>query len=225
MPEAQTGVLYFLCSQQTHDGDAEIMHAGLTKIVLPLAIAALLLALGGCASGPDVRVDYDRSADFTQYQTFGFVSPLGTDRDGYQSIVSQHLKAATQREMEARGMRLVGSDPQLLVNFNAALNEKMRVITTPAPIYGMSMGGGYYGYRAGMYGAWPLYRDMTTVMPYQEGTLNIDIVDAARKQLVWEAVVTDTVTQDMWDNVQAAIDSAVQAAFAKYPIAGPTQAK
>jgi len=199
------------------------MKAGLTKTVLPLAVAALLLALGGCASAPDVRVDYDRSADFTQYQTFGFASPLGTDRDGYQSIVSQHLKAATQRELEARGMRLVGRDPQLLVNFNAALNEKMRVITMPAPIYGM--GGGYYGYRAGMYGAWPMYRDQTTVMPYQEGTLNIDVVDAARKQLVWEGVVTDIVTQEMWDNVQAAIDSAVQAAFEKYPIAGPTQAK
>ncbi|MGA9165346.1 MAG: DUF4136 domain-containing protein [Thiobacillus sp.] len=201
------------------------MKAGLTKTVLPLAVAALLLVLGGCASGPDVRVDYDRSADFTQYRTFGFVSPLGTDRGGYQSIVSQYLKAATQRELEARGMRLVGSDPQLLVNFNAALNEKLRVITTP--IYGMSMGvgAGYYGYRAGMYGAWPLYYDQTTVMPYHEGTLNIDVVDAARKQLVWEGVVTDTMTQDMWDNVQAAIDRAVQAAFAKYPIAGPTQAR
>lgn len=206
---------------------AETMYARLTKTVLPLAVAALLLALGGCANVPDVRVDYDRSADFTQYKTFGFISPLGTDRGGYQSIVSQHLKAATQREMEARGMRLVSSDPQLLVNFNAALNEKLRIITTPAPIYGMSVGmrGGYYGYRTGMYGAWPLYYDQTIVAPYQEGTLNIDIVDAARKQLVWEGVVTDTVTQEMWDNVQAAIDRAVQAAFAKYPIAGPTQAR
>jgi hypothetical protein len=222
MQEAQTGVLYFLCALQTNDGDVKIMHARPTKTVFPLAVAALLLVLGGCASGPDVRVDYDRSADFTQYKTFGFVSPLGTDRGGYQSIVSQHLKAATQRELEARGMRLVSSAPQLLVNFNAALNEKMRVITTP--IYGMGVGG-YYGYRAGMYGAWPLYYDQTTVMPYQEGTLNIDIVDAARKQLVWEGVVTDIVTQEMWNNVPAAIDSAVQAAFAKYPIAGPPQAR
>ena len=72
----------------------------------PLLVAAALLALGGCASAPDIRADFDPSTNFAQYKTFAFVQPLGTDRDGYQSIVSQRLKAATQREMEARGMRL-----------------------------------------------------------------------------------------------------------------------
>lgn len=203
------------------------MKAGWMKTLLPLAMAVSLLVLGGCASGPEVRVEYDRTVDFTHYQTFGFVSPLGTDRNGYQSLVSQYLTAATQREMEVRGMRRVSSNPQLLVNFNTALTEKMRVITTPAPIVGMGIGygGGYYGYRAGMYGAWPLYQDQTTITPYQEGTLNIDVVDAARKQLVWEGVVTDIVTQDMLDNLQASIDAAVAAAFAKYPIQPASKAK
>lgn len=195
------------------------MKTRLMKNLLPLAVAASLLVLGGCASGPEVRVEYDPSTHFAQYQTFAFASPLGTDRNGYQSIVSQRLIAATQREMEARGMRLVSSNPQLLVNFNAALTEKMRVTTTPVPVVGVGIGdGGYYGYRAGMYGAWPLYQDWTTVMPYNEGTLNIDVVDVARKQMVWEGVVTDIVTQDMLDNLPASIDAAVAAAFAKYPI-------
>jgi hypothetical protein len=200
------------------------MKAGWMKNLLPLAVAASLLVLGGCASGPDVRVEYDRTVDFTHYQTFGFVSPLGTDRNGYQSMVSQYLTAATQREMEARGMRRVSSNPQLLVNFNAALTEKMRVTATPVPVVGIGYGG-YYGYRAGMYGAWPLYQDWTTVSPYNEGTLNIDIVDAARKQMVWEGVVTDIVTQEMLDNMQASIDAAVAAAFAKYPIQPVSKAK
>lgn len=186
---------------------------------LPMAAVAGLLALGGCATGPDVRVDYDRTADFTAYKTFGFASPLGTDRGGYQSVVSQHLKAATQREMEARGMRLDTSAPQLLVNFNAALSDKLRVTSTP------SMSVGYYGYRGGLYSAWPLYNDYTTVSQYKEGTLNIDVVDAARKQLVWEGVVTDSVTQKMLDNVPAAVDAAVKAAFLKYPIPAPAPAK
>lgn len=196
------------------------------KNLLPLAVAASLLVLGGCASGPDVRVEYDRSANFTQYQTFGFVSPLGTDRNGYQSMASQYLTAAAQREMEARGMRLVSSNPQLLVNFNTALAEKMRVTATPVPVVGVGIGyGGYYGYRAGMYGAWPLYQDQTTVTPYQEGTLNIDVVDAARKQLVWEAVVTDIVTQDMQDNLQPTLDAAVATAFAQYPVQATSKPK
>lgn len=201
------------------------MKTAVMKYLWPLAVAASLLALGGCASGPDVRVEYDHTAQFTQYQTFGFVSPLGTDRYGYQGFVSQYLTAATQRELEARGVRRVSDNPQLLVNFNAVLTEKVHVTTVPAPMIGIGYGGGYYGYRTGIYGAWPLYYDQTIVTPYQEGTLNIDLVDAARKQLVWEGVVTDIVTQDMLDNLQASIDAAVAAAFAKYPIQPASKAK
>lgn len=197
------------------------MIARPTKLFLPLAAAAALLSLGGCASAPDVRADYDRSADFTAYRTFGFASPLGTDRGGYQSVVSQHLKQATQREMEARGMRLDSNAPQLLVNFNATLSEKLRVTSAPMA----TMGLGYYGYRGGLYAAWPMYVEQTSVTPYKEGTLNIDVVDAARKQLVWEGVVSNTVTEKMLENVQAAIDEAVAAAFAKYPIPRPAPVK
>ena len=188
------------------------------KNVLLAFLGAALLALGGCASVPDVRVAMDRSTDFTQYKTFAFASPLGTDRGGYQSIVSKELKANTQREMEARGMRLVATAPQLLVNFSAAMTDKTRVTTEPMFI-GMDAGFGYYGYRGGMYAPWPMYVDQTVVTQFKEGTLNIDVVDAARKQLVWEGVVTDRVTQEDLQNLPAAINTAVTAAFAKYPIA------
>lgn len=198
-----------------------MMLERMTRTLLPLLGTAALLALAGCATAPEVRVDYDRTADFTSYQTFGFASPLGTDRSGYQSVVSQHLKASTQREMEARGMRLDSAAPQLLINFSASLNEKLRVSSAPY----MMMGIGYYGYRGGMYSAWPLYADQTIVTQYREGTLNIDVVDAARKQLVWEGVVINSVTQEMLDNVPAAVDAAVKAAFAKYPIPPRTAAK
>jgi hypothetical protein len=38
-------------------------------------------------------------------------------------------------------------------------------------------------------------------------------------------VVTESVTQKTLDDVQAAIDAAVAAAFAKYPVPGPAKAK
>lgn len=209
-----------------------------TRLSAPLAPfvafvpAAALLAFAGCSSAPEVRVDYDRAADFTQFKTFAFASPLGTDRSGYQSLVSTYLKTAAQRELESRGLRLDKAAPQLLVNFSAELNEKLRVVTTSMPSTSMGVGvgmgvgrAGYYGYRGGLYTAWPMYRDETAVMPYQEGTLNIDVVDAAHKQLVWEGVVTGGVTQKTMDNLQPAIDAAVAAAFAKFPLAGPAKAK
>jgi hypothetical protein len=199
------------------------MKIQLKNLLLPVALATSLLALGGCASGPEVHAVFDRAADFTQYKTFAFVTPLGTDRGGYQSIVSQELKANTTREMEARGMRLVDVAPQLLVNFNASLSDKTRVTTMPVSTVGYGMGVGYYGYRGGMYSPWPMYMDQTVVTQYKEGTLNIDVVDAARKQLLWEGVVTDSVTHKDLSNLPEAIGIAVKAAFAKYPIPAPSK--
>lgn len=183
--------------------------------LLRLAAATLAAAgLAGCATGPDVRVNVDPATDFTRYKTFAFVKPLGTDRAGYQTIVSQHLKAAAQRELEARGLTLDERSPQLLVNFNAALNQRVRVASYPAMGFGYY---GYYGYRYGLYGGWPLYYN--DVYTYQEGTVNVDLVDASRKQLVWEGLVVGTVTQKDIDNLQASLEQAVRLAFARFPLA------
>jgi hypothetical protein len=186
-----------------------------------LALALGVLAVpGGVVAGPKASAAADTTVDLRQYQTFNFASPLGTDQSGYQSILSQNLKRATQAQLEARGLRLDEVNPQLIVNFNARLDDKMRVSTTPAPTMtmGMGMGRGYYGYRGGMYGTWPMYQDQTTVSQYKEGTLNIDIVDATRKQLVWEAVVTDKFTEKKRDNIGKTVDEYMKAAFKKYPI-------
>jgi hypothetical protein len=180
----------------------------------PLALTA------GCSTGPQVRADFDPQADFSRYASFGFADPLGTDRSGYQTLVSQYLKEATQRELLARGLHYSASAPDLLVNFNARLSEKMRVMQSPAPYY--AYGAGYYRYRGGMYTAWPMYYDQTTVVPYSEGTLNIDIVDRARGQMVWEGVAVGTVTDKALDNIKAAIDAAVTATFTKFPVAAKT---
>lgn len=191
-------------------------------VIAPIAAALALLAVAGCASGPDVRVVSDKDADFGQFKTFGFASPLGTDQGGYQSVVSTTLKAATRRELEARGMTYDGANPQLVVNFNASLADKLRTTSTPAPTMGVGMrygGRGYYGYRSGLYAPWPMYQDQTTVTQYKEGTLNIDIADAARKQLIWEGVVIASVTPKTYDNLEATLNGAVASAFQKFPVA------
>ena len=184
----------------------------------PAFVGVTLLGLAGCVTGPYIQADFDRSVDFTAYKTFAFVSPLGTDRNGYQTIISQHLKAATSREMEARGLRLDETMPQLLVNFNANLSEKMRVVNT-APA------GSYYDYRYGAYSSWSRYPYDQYVTYYHEGTLNIDVIDAAKKQLIWESTAVDTVTQKTLNNIQPALDEAVAAAFEKYPVPAVKAAK
>lgn len=191
------------------------------KLLMPVALVSMTV-LAGCATGPQVNVMTDNSVNFSQYKTFAFVEPLATDKDGYQTIVSTTLKAATTREMQARGIQYDPNNPQLLVNFNARLNNKLVATTTPMPVgWGYGWGGGYYGYRRGFYDPWPMYQNQTTVSEYTEGTLNIDVADSLRKMLVWEGVVTQAVSQSDYDNVAPTLDAAVAAAFAKFPIPAP----
>jgi len=175
------------------------------------ALAVAVLIMAGCASGPDIKTDYSRTTNFSAYRSFGFVEHPGTDRQGYESLTTQHLKTAVQREMGARGYRYAPQSPDLLVNFNAQLQEKVQVSPAPAPMMG------YYGYRGGLYAPWPGYGFYNDVYTYTEGTLNIDLVDRKEKKLVWEGVAVGSVDARDQANAQQHIDKVVAQIFARYP--------
>lgn len=184
------------------------------NLIHALTMSATLL-IASCATSPvsTTAADYDRSVDFGAYRTFGFFETLGTDAAGYESLVTQTLKSATRREMESRGYTYAGTGADLLINFNARLAQQTRISQTPAPPPT------YYGYRRGYYGGWSTYgyATQTRVDQYTEGTLNIDIVDARRKQMVWEGVAIGRVTDKARQNREAAINAAVTEIFGKFP--------
>lgn len=171
-----------------------------------------LAVLAGCVSGPETRADYDKTVDFAQYRSFGFFDKVGTDEADYESLVTLRLKASTRRELEGRGYRYTETAPDLLVNFNASVSQQTRVYSAPMPFYGGFYG---YGYGYGYYGAWAAYQPY--VYQYDEGTLKIDIVDARRKQLVWQGVAVGRISEKVEKDRAAAIDSAVQETFTHFP--------
>ncbi len=175
---------------------------------MPLLAVAILWA---CTSAPVVKTNTDPGVDLHAYKTFGFMQPLGTDKAGYTSLVTQQLKTSARREMERLGYSYKEQDPDLLLNFSAKLADKLLVYQTP--VYGGY--GGYYGYRSGYYGAWPAYS--TSVDQYKEGTLNVDLVDSRRRALVWEGVAVARVTSKDEQQIGPLIDSTVVALFAKFP--------
>lgn len=184
------------------------------KISSLVTATVLVLALvAGCASGPTIRSDYDRSADFSTYRTFGFARELGTDRAGYSTLITEHFKRAVRHEMEARGYRYTEANPDLLANFYVAIREQTDVRSTPAPTVGV----GYYGYRYGLYTGWPAYSTDVRTVHYKTGTANVDLVDAVRKQLIWEGVAEGRVQEESLADPGTAIEGLVADLFARYP--------
>ncbi len=178
-------------------------------------LTAAAVTAGGCSSASNLRSDYDRGADFGSYHTYNYIENAGPESNRYESFFSQYMKAAIDIEMQKRGYTM-SDNPDLLVNFNGILQEKMDVRTVPAS---PPPGYGYYGYRGGYYGTWGGYGygTETHVSEYTEGTFNIDLIDAKRKQLVWEAVGVGRVSQKDLENLEEGVMKGVPRYFALYP--------
>jgi len=171
-----------------------------------------LLVITGCASGPTIRSNVDESVDFTSFRTFGFFQPLATDREGYQSLISQQLITSADRELKARGLQRTDTNPDLLINFSADLDQRLRVTQSPG-----TPPRSFHRHRRGFYSTWPMYQQ-TEIRQYTKGTLGIDVVDAARRQLVWEGFALGRVTQQTTDNIGPVLDSAVIDIFGNFPL-------
>lgn len=170
-----------------------------------MTLLFLLTSLAACTTGPTIRSNLDPAADFNRYTTYGFIDEPAGGTVPYESMGRRHLKAAIDREMQARGFK-PSEQPELLVNIHVEQKDKVSVTQEP---------GGYYGYRAGMYG-WGA-GTYTSVDQYTEGTLNIDIVERAQKRLLWEGIAIGRITQRMYENLEPTIDAVVKEVFAKFP--------
>jgi len=183
--------------------------------------SAFALVLAACATGPDVRTDYNPAVDFKQYESFGWVSELGTDRADYSTLTTSYFKDAVRGEMEQLGYSFTEQNPDLLVNFYASMRERTETRPTAHP-YG-TFGYGYYGYRYGLYSPWPRYGfgfgpdyGYDTVR-YTVGTANVDVIDADERQLIWEGVAEGRLTGEDLERPNQAIANAVNDIFEQFP--------
>jgi hypothetical protein len=193
------------------------MSIFLKNIIRTGSTLLLLASFAGCSSSPKILADYDPGNDFGAYNTWDFIKDAGPDYDGYESLFSQYMMEAIEIEMNKRGYTR-SANPDVFLNFNARVQDKTKVTQTQSMGYPMG-GGGYYGYRGGYYGAWGGYGGgtETRVSQYTEGTFNIDIVDAERMQLIWEAVAVGKITDKHRKNLREIVMNGVPEFFASYP--------
>lgn len=173
-------------------------------------LATALLA--ACATGPQVRTDYDPTANFSQYRTWSFYSPIAMEESGYSTWISDRIKDNVRREMDARGYRYVAEGSDLQVNFQGVVQDRTDVWTMPRADTQW-----FYNYRRKAYVAVPVWYDDTQVSRYREGTLTVDLVDARRNRMVWTGAAIGRVVKKTPDEKMAEVDEAINAIFLQYP--------
>jgi hypothetical protein len=181
-----------------------------------MVTAAVALLLSACSSTPNTYSNTDPNADFNSYRSYAFLQELSTDKENYASLESAFLKVAVAQQMDIRGYEYA-PNPDLLVNFYIHTQDKVKSRQVPTM-------GGYYGYRDPFYGGWGGYGMggyETQIDSYTEGTLNVDIVDARTKKLVWEGAIVGRITESVVKNLEKSIDSAVYEIYKNFPVQAP----
>ncbi|MFV8327269.1 DUF4136 domain-containing protein [Flavobacterium sp. ZS1P14] len=140
---------------------------------IKLIPVVLLLLVASCSS-VKVYSDYDKNVDFSQYKTYAF-HRRGIDRLEISELDKKRILHAIDNELSKKGMTK-SETPDLLINILTKEREQVDVTQ-----YNTGWG---YGWR---YGWNPyLWGGRTYVSTSTEGTLYIDLIDAKKKELVWE---------------------------------------
>jgi Domain of unknown function (DUF4136) len=171
--------------------------------ILKFIPVLLIFILTSCSS---VRVnqDYDKNIDFSQYKTYAY-HKSGIDKVEISDLDKKRILRSIDEVMATKGFTKSES-PDLLINFFTKEREQVDVNQ-------FNMGWGYgwgFGWNPWMWG------NNTSVNRYTEGTLTIDVIDAKKKELVWQGIGEGVLTKNT-EKKDESIKEFVSKILAQYP--------
>lgn len=169
-------------------------------------VLAVALAATACTTTPQVRTDFDPAANFSGYRTYSWI--YTAPPQGMNPLMYDRVRASIDRSLAARSF-VPSPNGQFAIAFTLGARDRVEVNDLGAygpyyPVYGR-------GYR---YGWAPTYNTVT-INNVTDGSLAIDIYDAASRRPVWHGVATQEIVPGRVS--QQTIDTAVDAVLARFP--------
>lgn len=174
-----------------------------------ISILLCILIIAASCSTLKVSSDFDRSADFSSYKTFGFI--VYPENLPYDRELSERALISISNELSDRGMKK-SDNPDVFIDLKVRTGQSMTVASYigDAP--------DFYGY--GYIYTWGQGFSTSSInfSSYADGTMFIDMIDARKKQLVWQGrgvakIIADRSSQEREKNIA----EVVHRIFAKYP--------
>lgn len=185
------------------------------KILKTLPLLALLIVVSSCSS---IRVvaDYDKNANFDGYKTFAFFK-TGIDRAEINDLDKRRILRAIESELLAKGF-IKSENPDLLISLFTKSQQRVDVYNNAWGMGGWGWGGfgpgwGWGGFGPGWGWGW---NNQPNVSVNTEGTLYIDLIDANKKELVWQGMGTGFLSRKM-EKKEERIKEFVAEIMMKYP--------
>lgn len=168
----------------------------------------LLFVLAACSS-VKVYSDFDKNVDFSPYKTYAF-HKRGIDKVQISELDKKRILRAIDTEMAKKGMTK-SENPDLLISFQTKERERLDVSQFNAG-WGYGWGWGWNPY---------FWGGQNYVSSSTEGTLFIDLIDAKKKELIWQGEGVGYLTETR-SQKEKQINEFVAKILAQYP---PSEAK
>jgi hypothetical protein len=159
-----------------------------------------------------VTVDFDKTVDMSNYKTFTFLGWQDESDRILNDFDKERLHDAFIAEFKKRNITQVEEGADMDISLYIVITKE-----TSRSAYTTYMGGGLgRGYRGGGWGGGYSSTNYTE-NDYLAGTMVIDVYDPETKNLIWEAVATDTVSEKPQKR-EKGIPKAVSKLMKKFPV-------
>ena len=169
---------------------------------------ALLVLAAVRAPAQKIKVEFDKSLDFSQFKTFTWAPRGAVSRP----LLADAIAGAIEEELIARGMQQVSEHPNLYIEMYGSMDSDMAV--SYSDFYSGYGGVPPFDQSFIMWGAVP---GSTTTVVVHKGQLVVDLIDASHKKLAWRGMARDNLS-DNREKLVTQINTAVEKMFRKYPM-------
>jgi hypothetical protein len=171
----------------------------------------LLLACAESAFAQDVRYNFDRQADFTQFKSYKWVTIKDAAR--LSDLVDRQIKATVEAELAKKGLTKTDSDTaDLYLGYQAGVGQEKQYTSFDS---GWGYGPGWHG--GGWYGGGGGISSGQTSTIYV-GQLAFDFYSPKPHTLIWRGVASKTIDVEAKpEKQQKNLTKAVAKVFKNYP--------
>jgi len=162
-----------------------------------LFASVVLVIAATPALSVDVKTDYDRNANFSQYKTYSWAKVEMPD-----PLWDQRVKESVDKVLQTKGLREVPTGGDLSLVAVGTTKEKQTLQTF------------YDGFDGWLWSGFGTAT--TTTETYQVGTMIVDIFDSNTKKLLWRGSASD-VLSDKPEKNEKKVEKAVEKMFEHFP--------
>jgi hypothetical protein len=189
------------------------------RILKTITLLLILVVVSSCSS-VRVAADYDKNASFEEYKTFAFFK-TGIDKAEINDIDKRRILRAIETELLAKGFTK-SENPDILVSLFTKSQQRVDVFNNAWGMGAWGWGGwgwggfgpgwGWGGFGPGWGWGWNQPNVSTSI----QGHLYIDLIDANKKELVWQGTGTGYLTRNP-EKKEERIKKFVTEIMTKYP--------